>query len=378
MDTLLSDSPRSALPTGSPAGRPHNFSAGPSAMPEEVLVQAREDLLSLHGTGIGILEHSHRGKAFDRVLHETFEGLRAISGLGADFEILLMPGGATVQFALLPMNLLPERGRAGFIDTSIWTRVAQEQAAPIRATEFVWSGRSVGYDRIPREHELPDCSGYGYVQYCSNSTVEGTEFPGPLSLAAPTICDASSDIFSRPYDYAKHAVTVACAQKNLGPSGNTVLFLRRDWLDRSPETLPPILSFKANAKAESRLNTPNTFGIYLIGAMCRWILAQGGLAELGRRNAEKARSLYGAIDASGGYYRGTAQPWCRSTMNVTFRLADPALEERFVAEAAAAGLDGLTGHRSVGGMRASIYNSVPLAACTALVDFMREFQRRNG
>lgn len=364
--------------THASAGRIHNFSAGPSALPLEVLEQAREDLLSLHGSGIGILEHSHRGQVFDRVLHETFDALRRVSGIGADHEIVLMPGGATVQFALLPMNVLPQGARAGFIDTSIWTRVAQEQAAAGHATGWLWSGKATNYDRIPKREELADAQSYAYVQYCSNNTVEGTEFDGPLELATETICDASSDVFSRPYDYARHAVVLACAQKNLGPSGNTVLFMRRDWLERSPAHLPPILSFKANAAAESRLNTPNTFGIYLIGAVCRWIIAQGGMPELGRRNAEKARLLYDAIDGSGGFYRGTAQPWCRSRMNVTFRIADATLESRFIAEATAEGLDGLTGHRSVGGMRASIYNAVPREACTALVAFMREFQRRNG
>ncbi|MBL9150209.1 MAG: 3-phosphoserine/phosphohydroxythreonine transaminase [Phycisphaerae bacterium] len=363
---MASDSPRA-----------FNFSAGPSALPEEVLRQAQADIWSLHGTGIGILEHSHRGKTFDKVLFETFDALRKVSKLGDDYEIILMPGGATVQFALLPMNFLRPGDRAAFVDSSIWTRVAYEQAVKQVPSEYIWSAKATNYDRIPKPGELPDCSKYAYVQYCTNNTVEGSQFDGPLDVNAPTICDASSDIFSRPYDYSKHAVILACAQKNLGPSGNTVMFVRRDWLERSND-ISPILSFRENAKAESRLNTPNTFGIYLIGVMCRWLLAQGGMDAMGKRNAEKAKVVYDAIDNSGGFYAGTAQPWCRSQMNVTFRIANHALEQRFIDEATLLGLDGLTGHRSVGGMRASIYNAVPLKACVALADFMREFQRKNG
>lgn len=368
----------STSPSSGLAARVHNFSAGPSTLPDEVLLQAREDIWSLLGTGIGILEHSHRGPTFDRVLHETFDALRKVSGLGDDYEIVLMPGGATVQFALLPMNFLRPGQKAAFVDSSIWTRVAYEQAVKQVPSEYIWSAKATNYDRIPKPGELPDCSGFAYVQYCTNNTVEGSQFNGPLEVNAPTACDASSDIFSRPYDYSKHAIVLACAQKNLGPSGNTVMFIRRDWLERSNDQLSPILSFKENAKAESRLNTPNTFGIYLVGVVCRWLLAQGGMAAMGKRNAEKAKVLYDAIDGSGGFFAGTAQPWCRSQMNVTFRIKDQSLESRFIAEAAKAGLDGLTGHRSVGGMRASIYNAVPKAACDALASFMREFQRKNG
>ncbi|MFO0828108.1 MAG: 3-phosphoserine/phosphohydroxythreonine transaminase [Phycisphaerales bacterium] len=363
------------MPSDSP--RKHNFSAGPSTLPDEVLMQAREDLWSLFGTGIGILEHSHRGPAFDRVLHETFAALRAVSGIGDDYEIVLMPGGATVQFALLPMNFMRPGQKAAFIDTSIWTRVAYDQAVKQVPCEYIWNAKATNYDRIPRSADLPDCSGFAYVQYCTNNTVEGTQFPGPLDMNAPTVCDASSDIFSRPYDYSKHAIVLACAQKNLGPSGNTVMFIRRDWLARSND-VSPILSFRDNAKAESRLNTPNTFGIYLIGSVCRWLIAQGGMVAMGKRNAEKAKIIYDAIDGSGGFYKGTAQPWCRSMMNVTFRIANESLESRFIAEASDHGLDGLTGHRSVGGMRASIYNAVPKSAPEALASFMREFQRKNG
>jgi phosphoserine aminotransferase len=364
------------------APRAFNFSAGPSTLPDEVLLQAREDLWSLAGTGIGILEHSHRGPTFDRVLAETFAALRTVSGIGDDFEIVLMPGGATVQFALLPMNFLgpssPLGSKAGFIDTSIWTRVAYEQACKVVPSAYLWSGKATNYDRLPAAKDIDDPRGYAYVQYCTNSTVEGTQFSGPLDLGVPTVCDASSDIFARPYDYSRHVITVACAQKNLGPSGNTVLFVRRDWLDASRDDLPPILSFRENAKAESRLNTPNTFGIYLIGSVCRWIIANGGMAGMGKRNAEKAAILYDAIDSSGGFYEGTAQKAFRSQMNVTFRLRTEELNQRFIREAAAQGLDGLTGHRSVGGMRASIYNSVPKAAASALAAFMAEFRRVNG
>ncbi|MDZ4830073.1 MAG: 3-phosphoserine/phosphohydroxythreonine transaminase [Phycisphaerae bacterium] len=362
----------------SDAPRKHNFSAGPSTLPDDVLMAARDDIWSLHGTGIGILEHSHRGATFDRVLHETFAALRTVSGISDDYEIVLMPGGATVQFALLPMNFLRPGQKAAFVDTSIWTRVAYDQAVKQVPSTYIWTAKSTNYDRIPKPGELPDCSGYGYVQYCTNNTVEGSQFLGPLEVNAPTVCDASSDIFSRPYDYSKHAIVLACAQKNLGPSGNTVMFIRRDWLEASRDDVSPILSFRENAKAESRLNTPNTFGIYLIGQVCRWLIAQGGMPAMGKRNAEKAKILYDAIDGSGGFYKGTAQTWCRSMMNVTFRIANESLEAHFIAEATDHGLDGLTGHRSVGGMRASIYNAVPKAACEALVGFMQEFQRRNG
>lgn len=360
------------------AHRRFNFSSGPAALPEPVLLQLRDELWSIDGTGIGIAEHSHRGPVFDRVLAEAESAVRELSGLGPAWEVLFLQGGATMHFALIPMNFLGYGRRAAFADTGTWTAKAIVEARRHGEVEILWSGRSTGWDRVPSHSELPRCAGAGYLHYCSNNTIEGTQYAGPPDSDAPVVCDASSDIFSRRYELDRHALIFAGAQKNVGISGNVLLLVRKEFLETSRADLPPMLSYREHAKAGSRLNTPNTLGIRAIGLCCRWAIGQGGLAALEARNEAKAQLLYDAIDTSGGFYRGCAHPASRSRMNVTFRLPSAALESAFVDEAARQDLDGLAGHRSFGGVRASIYNAMPLAGCETLADFMRDFARRHG
>jgi phosphoserine aminotransferase len=358
--------------------RRFNFSSGPATMPEPVLLRLREELWSIDGTGIGVGEHSHRSPTFDRVLADAVDAVRTVSGLGDDWEVLFLQGGATMHFALVPMNFLGEGRRAAFIDTGTWTTKAIADARRFGPVDVVWSGAEHGFDRIPCRDALPSCDGAAYLHYCSNNTIEGTQFAAPPTALAPLVCDASSDLFSRRYDLAKHGLVFAGAQKNIGLSGNVLVLVRKDFLSAARSDLAPILSYRDHAKAGSRLNTPNTLGVRAIGLSCRWILDEGGIDAIERRNEAKAQLVYDAIDTSGGFYRGTARVSCRSRMNVVFRLPSKDLETRFVAEAAEADLDGLAGHRTVGGLRASIYNAMPLAGCEALAAFMREFARIHG
>lgn len=372
-------------PVNTPAALPrriYNFSAGPAALPEAVLHQAREDLWSVFGTGIGVLEHSHRGAVIDRVLHEAIEDCRTLAGVGDDHEILFLPAGATLQFAMIPMNFLPADGVADYLDTGVWAHKSVVEAKRFGTINVAFDGSRTNYDHLPAPRELTLTDGAAYLAYCANNTVFATQFTAPPATASPLVCDASSDIFSRPWDIAGHALVYASAQKNLGPAGITLSIVRRDFLDAArpaqAERLPGMLDYRCHARAGSRLNTPPTFGMYMIGRVLRWIIDEGGVEEMARRAEARSRLLYEAIDSSGGFYRGLARADSRSTMNVSFRTPSPELDDRFVAEAAAEGLDGLRGHREAGGLRASIYNPCPIAACEALASFMREFARRAG
>lgn len=351
-------------------------------VPESVLLQLREELWSIDGTGIGIAEHSHRGPVFDRVLEDATDAVRAVSGLGDAWEILFLQGGATMHFALIPLNFHRPERTAAFLDTGVWTQKAIVEARRIGPVEVAWSGERFGWNRVPGPDEARVPDGAVYLHYCTNNTIEGTRYDAPPGVATgesvPLIADASSDIFGRRYDLDRHALVFAGAQKNIGLSGNVLVLVRKDFLATARPDLPPMLSYREHARAGSRLNTPNTVGIRAIGLCCRWLLAEGGVAAIEARNAAKARLLYEAIDGSGGFYRGCAERSSRSHMNVTFRLPEASLETRFVDEAAAQGLDGLAGHRSFGGVRASIYNAMPLAGCEALASFMREFARSRG
>lgn len=358
--------------------RRFNFSSGPAALPEPVLLQLREELWSIDGTGIGIAEHSHRGPVFDRVLADAEAMVRAVSGLGEEWEVLFLQGGATMHFALIPMNFLGERTTAAFADTGTWTAKAIAEAKRYGTVDVRWSGKERHWDRVPAQGEIARCDGARYFHYCSNNTIEGTQYAGPPDVGTPLVCDASSDIFSRRYDLDRHALVFAGSQKNIGMSGNVLVLVRRAFLATAREGLSPMLSYRDHAAAGSRLNTPNTLGIRALGLCCRWILDQGGVPAIEARNEAKARLLYHEIDTSGGFYRGCAHPASRSRMNVTFRLPNESLEQAFAVEAATHDLDGLAGHRSFGGIRASIYNAMPQAGCEALAAFMREFMRTRG
>ena len=360
------------------ASRILNFSAGPAVLPEAVIRQAQEDLWNVRGSGIGICEHSHRGPTFDAVIDEAVADCRALAGIPDDYEVLFLQGGATLQFGMIPMNFLASDGVADYPDTGVWTAKAIKEAKAFGTVNVAFRGADCGYDHTPADGELSLDPRASYLHYCSNNTIFGTRFEQPPATAAPLVCDASSEIFSRPIEVSRHALIYAGAQKNLGPSGVTLVLIRRDFMERKVRPTISMLDYAAHAKNGSRLNTPPTFGIYMMGLVFKWILAEGGLGEMQRRNDAKAALLYGAIDASGGFYRGVSRPACRSRMNVTFRLPSEDLEKRFVAEAAAEGMDGLKGHRDAGGVRASIYNAFPHAGCEALASFMRSFASRHG
>lgn len=355
-----------------------NFSAGPAVLPESVLRQARHDLWDIAGSGIGILEHSHRGPVFDRVIEEAEADCRRLAGVGDDFAVLFLQGGASLQFAMIPANFLADGATAEYAITGVWAKKAAEAAALYGTVHIPFDGKGSGYDHTPARSEMTAAPDAAYFHYCSNNTIYGTRWQAPPVSDHPLVADTSSEMFSRRYDFARHAIIYAGAQKNLGPAGVTLVIIRRDLLDRAVRKLPPMLSYAVHAKDGSRHNTPPTFGIYLMGLVFRWIEAQGGLDAVERRNEEKAAVLYRAIDESGGFYRGVARPDCRSTMNVTFRTPSPALDDRFAEEAATHGMDGLKGHRSAGGLRASIYNAFPASGCATLAQFMRAFAAANG
>jgi phosphoserine aminotransferase len=354
----------------------YNFSAGPGVLPESVLRRAQSDLWDIEKSGIGIMEHSHRGKIFDRVIDEAEADCRTLAGIGDDYAVLFLQGGASGQFAMIPMNFLASHETADYANTGVWAKKAAESARYYGKVHLSYDGAKAGYDHCPSLEEWTTSEKPVYVHYCSNNTIYGTRFAAPPSASAPLIVDTSSEMFSRPIDVQKHALIYAGAQKNLGPAGVTLVIIRRDLLEHTVRELPPILTYSAHAKEGSRLNTPPTFPIYVMGQVFKWIIEQGGLEAIERRNEEKAAVIYRAVDDSGGFYKGVARPDCRSTMNVTFRTPSEELDARFVKEAAAAGFDGLKGHRNAGGLRASIYNAFPASGCTALAEFMREFARR--
>ncbi len=360
--------------------RVHNFGAGPSALPLPVLERAREELLDFDGTGMSILESSHRGPAYDRVHNGAIERLRALVGGSQDHEVLFMGGGARTQFSAVPMNLLGSGG-AGYLTTGRWSELALAAGAKAGGSDSVeelWSSAGTGHDRVPEGGELEIPEGLAYLHYTSNNTIAGTQYPAPPSTGAPLVADMSSDILSGPLDLSRFGVIYAGAQKNLGAAGVTVVIVRCDLLERSPANLPDTLSYAAMAAKNSLLNTPPAFAIYVLGLVLEHLEARGGLDAVEKRNRAKAELLYGAIDSSEGFYRGHARPGSRSRMNVTFNLPSPELEGEFVDMAAKRDLVGLKGHRSVGGIRASLYNAVEIESVRLLVELMEEFRARRA
>jgi len=360
--------------------RIHNFSAGPAVLPLEVLEEAQRDLVALPGVGMSVLEISHRSKAFEEVCSGAEEDFRRLGGISDDHAVLFLQGGATLQFAMVPMNLLPAGGTADYIETGTWSTKAIADARRFGDVHVAASSKATNHDRIPAQAELRFSAAPAYVHMTSNNTIFGTQYHEVPDVpdGVPLVNDASSDIFCRPVDFSRFALTYAGGQKNLSIAGVTVVVVRRDLLERAPASVPAYLRYATHAKERSLYNTPPVFGIYVLRLVLRRLLEGGGLEAVAVRNQRKTAKLYEAIDGSDGWYRGHAQPASRSWMNVTFRLPDEALERKFVAEATAAGLDGLKGHRSVGGIRASIYNAFPEAGVDALIDFMTDFRRRSG
>ena len=360
------------------AARVYNFSAGPAVLPISVLEEVQRDLVSLPGVGMSILEISHRSKPFEAILAHAEADIRTLANIPSNYKVLFLQGGASLQFSMVPMNLLTAGSTADYIDGGSWGEKAIKEAKKVGTVNVAASTKSENYSRVPRQDELKLTPNAAYVHVTSNNTIEGTEYKElPEVGDVPLVSDTSSDMFSRPIDVARHALIYAGAQKNMGPAGVTIVIIRDDMLPRSQKSLPTMLNYAVQAENGSLYNTPPAFAVYTTGLVMRWLVEQGGLAAIERLNQRKAAKLYAEIDRT-GFYRGTAHKECRSLMNVTFRLSTEDLEKRFVADAQRGGLDGLKGHRSVGGMRASIYNAFPEDGVDALVQFMREFERTQG
>jgi phosphoserine aminotransferase len=358
--------------------RIYNFSAGPAVLPVPVLEEAQRDLLALPGVGMSVMEISHRSKPFEAIIQAAEADMRTLAGIPENYKVLFLQGGASLQFSMVPMNLLTSGGVADYIVTGDWSKKAQKEAKKVGAIHTVASSEAGGFKRVPRQAELQFTPGAAYAHMTSNNTIFGTEFSYvPETTGAPLVNDASSNIFSRPIDVSKFGLIYAGAQKNLGPSGVTVVIVREDLLARSSDALPSMLNYRTMAENGSMYNTPPAFGIYILGLVLKWLKNNGGLAGVGAVNDRKAKTLYTELDRT-DYWRPHADKDSRSAMNVTFRLPSEELENKFIKEATAAGFDGLKGHRSVGGLRASIYNAFPEAGVDALVQFMREFEKKNG
>ena len=358
--------------------RIHNFSAGPAVLPLEVLEQVQRDLLSLPGVGMSVLEISHRSAAFDEIIEGCEADLRTLGKIPENYQVLFLQGGASLQFSMVPMNLLPAGGSADYLVTGVWSEKAVKEAKRVGAVKIAASTAGENFSRIPRPEELTFDPQAAYVHLTTNNTIYGTEWHyTPDTGAVPLVADASSDIYSRPIDVAKYGLIYAGAQKNLAPAGVTLVIVRDDLLKRTPSSLPTMLQYAVHAENKSMYNTPAVFAIYVMRLVLAWLSKSGGLDAIEKINVRKAGKLYAEIDRT-GFYRGHAAADSRSRMNVTFRLSSEELEKKFVKESTAAGLDGLKGHRSVGGLRASIYNAFPEAGVDALVQFMQEFERKNG
>ncbi len=359
--------------------RIYNFSAGPAVLPLPVLEEVQRDLIALPGVGMSVMEISHRSAPFEAIINAAEANIRTLAGVPDNYKVLFLQGGATTQFSMVPMNLLTEGRTADYIMTGSWATKALKEAKRVGATRETGSTADTGYNRIPTDAELSFTEDAAYVHMTSNNTIEGTEWHQLPQVpdGVPLVSDASSDIFSGPIDVARHGLIYAGAQKNLGPSGVTLVIIREDLLARSSKSLHTMLNYSVHAENGSLYNTPPAFGVYVLGLVIKWALAQGGLDGIAALNERKGGKLYAELDRT-GYWRPTAQKDSRSLMNVTFRLATEDLEKKFIKEATAAGFDGLKGHRDVGGMRASIYNAFPEAGIDALVAFMQEFERVNG
>lgn len=359
--------------------RVFNFASGPAALPEEVLRQAQAELLDWQGRGYSVIESSHRFEAFVAVVEETEQLLRQLLAIPRNFHVLFMQGGGHQQFAMVPINLLQARTQADYVVCGHWSRRAVEEAERFCSVRIAADTLQDGATRVPAQADLQLDPQSAYVYYCPNETIHGLEFDyTPATGDVPLVADASSQFLSRPIDWSRFGVVFACAQKNFGPSGLTVVVIREDLVGHCSRRWPSILDYKSYADTKSLYNTPSTFAVYLANLVMHWLVKQGGVAAIEERNKAKAALVYGAIDASGGFYRSKIRPANRSRMNVPFSLPDDRLTAAFLAEADAAGMVQLKGHRVVGGVRASMYNAMPVEGARRLAEFMQEFQRRHG
>ncbi|HHY09945.1 MAG TPA: 3-phosphoserine/phosphohydroxythreonine transaminase [Firmicutes bacterium] len=358
--------------------RAFNFNAGPAALPLEVLQEAQAELLDFNETGMSVMELSHRSKDYDDVHNGAKNLLRKLMAVPENYHILFVQGGASTQFSMVPMNLLLAGKTANYILTGSWSEKALIEAERLGSAKVGGSSKEATYNYIPALDSLEFAADDAYVHITSNNTIYGTQWQKfPKTGDVPLIADMSSDILSKPIDVSQFGLIYAGAQKNLGPSGVTVVIIRDDLLERTQDSVPTMLKYTTHAEKNSLFNTPPTFGIYLLGKVLAWLEAQGGTVAIEKQNRLKAGMIYDAIDESNGFYKGHAVKESRSLMNVTFNLSSPELEKKFLAEAGAKGFVGLAGHRSIGGCRASIYNAVPVSACEALRDFMLEFKAKN-
>lgn len=361
--------------------RVFNFSSGPAVLPEPVLAEAQRDLMALPGVGASILEISHRSKTFENIIAQAETNLRQLLAIPDDYAVLMLQGGARLQFSMIPMNLMGGGRRlSNYLITGSWSKYAAQEAVKFGEARVAWDGKATNYDRLPTSSELRVDPKAAYLYYASNETIQGVQFGAePDAGDVPLVCDASSDFLCRPVDVRKYGILYACAQKNAGPAGVTIVIIRKDLLSRSSETLPGYLNFQIHAEAQSLWNTAPTFAIYVLMLVTKWLITDiGGLAKMEAQNRAKAKLLYDVLDASDGFYKGHSQPAWRSMMNVSFRLPSDELTAKFVAGAEAERMTDLKGHRSVGGIRASIYNAMPVEGVEQLRDYMVEFRKRNA
>lgn len=359
--------------------RIYNFSAGPAILPEEVLKESQENLMALPDVGMSILEISHRSKTFNNIFNQTKEDVKTLLDIDDNYSILFLQGGASLQFSMVPMNIMPTKNKADYIVTGAWSKKAVKEAKRVGDVNIAATTEESTFNRIPKQNEIKLCGDASYLHFTSNNTIYGTQYQAEPEVGTVTlVCDASSDIFHKKIDVSKYGIIYAGAQKNMGPSGVTMVIYRNDLLDKSSDDLPTMLNYKTHVEKDSMFNTPNTFGIYIIGLVAKWLLNMGGLDKMYETNKHKAGILYDCIDNSNGFYKGHAEKDSRSLMNVTFNLPAEELEKKLIAEALNAGFNGLKGHRSVGGLRASIYNAFPTKGVEDLVEFMKEFQSKNS
>lgn len=356
-----------------------NFNPGPSTLPLGVLELAQAELLNYKDTGMSVMEISHRSKQFEAIVHGAEATFKELTGLGDDYRVLFLQGGASFQFDMIPMNFLTAGKTADYVITGIFAEKAYEEGKKVGQVRVAATTEAENFRRVPRQDELNLREDAAYVHITTNNTIFGTEWHyTPETGSVPLVADMSSDILSRPLDYRKYALIYAGAQKNLGPSGVTVVIIRNDMLEKVPGNMPSMLRYDVFAKNDSLYNTPPTFGIYMLDLVLAWIKESGGLPAMAKHNSEKAALIYQTMDESSGFYSGHAEKDSRSLMNITFRLPNEELEKSFIQEATSRGLVGLKGHRSVGGIRASVYNAMPKEGCEALVAFMKAFRKHNG
>lgn len=360
-----------------------NFSAGPGCLPEDVLKQVQQDVWNIAGSGIGILEHSHRGKVVDKIFDECESDIRKLANIPANYKILFLTGGASAQNHMIPMNFMPVGSTADYIITGYWAQKTFDQAAKMGAhygkAVVAATSKDLNHSYIPTEAQIKYSAKPAYVHYCSNNTIYGTEWHRDLKApeGVPVICDASSHFYSKPIDLTKYAMVYAGAQKNMGPAGTTLCIIRDDLIEQGSKDIPELLQYRTFVPELSRPNTPPVFAIYVMGLVAKWITRNGGLAAMQKNNQAKAKLIYDVLDDS-KFYKGHARVDCRSLMNITFKTPNETLDDKFMADAKKQGMDGLKGHRATGGIRASTYNAFPKAGCEALASYMKDFEKKNG